>query len=571
MPKLSQSRVLRDAYTITSTPILGFLAPAVYRRTAPTEQRRHGSRGFRAHATDVEECFYHALNQVSLCRRHAQPDYNATRRQPRRGHTSLASQPAAEATNHQRFDSKGRLIIETTAERHPAFTYDQDVGDTNFFDKNEQHFAASTKLPPSFFSDVSFFRRLTPKEGRKHKTKEPGVTPANEMRHQANAVEDQLQLLKSVRHLEEQLVKAKDDLKKSLATQEVVKAPVVSKTNAILTKQDYLNLVDLYFYSHNSRFSPESPDQSPNPIILDDYSFTLSADFSRSPLSIPEQEEEHIDESYVSPLKEIEEHLKNNQLREIAAMQVFVDLLVDDTTSNRSLFEAYKELPEPGVAYLPKGVIRLLLQRMSTPWVRTPASMLRYLSLMDDMQAAKLPISVSEWSSAIFLTGRCHSRIDHGEVGRAFNLWRQMENDAGVKSSNVTFNILFDVAVRSGKFALGETILKEMHKRKLRLNRLGRISLMFYHGLRGDGDGVRKAYHDFVEAGEIVDTLVLNCVIASLINAQEPTAADQIYQRMRSLQVTLARGRTEDGHEALFKLHPDIGSNRLGNQMARNE
>lgn len=379
---------------------------------------------------------------------------------------------------------------------------------------------------------------------------------------------ERLKLVESVRELEEKLAKAKRDLSCSISRAATTRtsATPASRKPAVLTKKDYLNLVDLYFYSHNSRFSPESTDASPTPIVLNDYSFTLSADFTKG--EKPEVVDE--DENYESPLKDIEEQLKRNTLREIAVMRVFVDLLLDDRSPNRALYEAYRELPQPGVAYLPKGVIRLLLQRMSSPWIKTQAAMLRYLSLIDDMQQARLPINTAEWSSAIYLAGRSFSRVETGEVGRAFNIWHQMENEAGVQSGSVTFNILFDVAVRNGKFALGETILTEMHKRNLRLNRMGRVSLMYYHGLRGDGDGVRKAYHDFVEAGEIVDTLVLNCVIASLINAQEPTAAEQIYQRMKEMQSTLRRGRSDDGREVLFKLHPEPGSNRIDNEMASN-
>ncbi|KAI9872860.1 MAG: hypothetical protein M1823_008065, partial [Watsoniomyces obsoletus] len=54
-------------------------------------------------------------------------------------------------------------------------------------------------------------------------------------------------------------------------------------------------------------------------------------------------------------------------MREISVMQKFVEILVNDRSSNRVLFEVYKKLPAPGVAFLPKGLIRLFLQRMSTP------------------------------------------------------------------------------------------------------------------------------------------------------------------------------------------------------------
>ena len=177
---------------------------------------------------------------------------------------------------------------------------------------------------------------------------------------------------------------------------------------------------------------------------------------------------------------------------------------------------------------MPTGVLRVFLQRMSTPAVKTGNLMLRYLSLIDDMQMAKLPITKSEWSSAIYLAGRSFGRVTQSDMAHAFRLWRQMEQEAGVKASYVTFNILFDIAVRAGKYALADSILREMHSRGLRLNRLGRVGLIYYHGIRGDGDAVRKTYRDFVDSGEIVDTLVLNCVIAALMNAGEPTAPSRL-------------------------------------------
>lgn len=565
--KLSRSRVLRDSFSVTSTPLLDFLVPSLHSTKPSTSRDRRRSLHLGRRDGRFESFFFGALDQASVCKDHKEAVTKYGRQ--RRDASSTAAKRNAASLTHQRFDDKGRLLVETTAPLHPAFSYEE-YTNHDFFDTKERRFAASSKLPPSFFTDVNFIRDLMqPDQAHKQESQEQhSNAEAGVSEHEQANMKERLELLESVRQLEEKLAKAKRDLARSISgagTAATTTRPG-SRKPAVLTKKDYLNLVDLYFYSHNSRFSPESTDESPTPIILNDYSFTLSADFTQG----KEPEIVDDDENYESPLKEIEEQLKTNQLREIAVMRVFIDLLLDDRSPNRALYEAYQQLPQPGVSYLPQGVIRLLLQRMSTPWIKTPAAMLRYLSLIDDMQQAKLPINTAEWSSAIYLAGRSFHRLENDEVGRAFSIWRQMEEDAGVKSSSVTFNILFDVAVRNGKFALGETILTEMHKRNLRLNRMGRVSLMYYHGLRGDGDGVRKAYHDFVEAGEIVDTLVLNCVIASLVNAQEPTAAEQIYQRMKDMQATLREGWSDDGRQVLFKLHPEPGSNRIDNEMASN-
>jgi pentatricopeptide repeat protein len=96
-------------------------------------------------------------------------------------------------------------------------------------------------------------------------------------------------------------------------------------------------------------------------------------------------------------------------------------------------------------------------------------------------------------------------------------------------------NVLFDTAVRSGYYDLAETFLKEMRSRKLKLHRHFRVSLIYYYGVMRDGDAVRKAYHDLVCAGDIVDTVVLNAVIAALFRAGEPTAAEHVFERMKRL------------------------------------
>lgn len=405
---------------------------------------------------------------------------------------------------------------------------------------------------------------------------------------------EQIQYLKTVRELETKLEKARHKLHLSMKRRKVIQEGSYLKEDAHmdeaqgkmtksaevklmaapealveLKKEDFLGLVDLYFYSHRTRFLSESPDSSPTPLQLDDYSFKISEDF-RPPTSVDSDLVRDEEGTPVSPLYHVEAEFKTRKMHEIKSLQRFVDLLLDDYSPLRDLFSAYKALPQPGVSYLSGGVTRLFLQRMSTPWRKSEAAMLRYLSLIDDMQLAGLPITPWEWSSAIYLAGQSFSNISNTDVSAAFNVWRQMEKIADVAARDVTFNILFDVAVKSNKFVLAEEVLREMHDRGFRLNRLGRVSLIYYYGKKGDGDGVRKAYRDFVEAGEIVDTLVLNCVMASLVNAQEPAAAEQIYERMKGLQERLRKDSTIDGEKALFLKYPPPGPDKIGTEMAAN-
>ncbi|KAI9867240.1 MAG: hypothetical protein M1813_009518 [Trichoglossum hirsutum] len=209
--------------------------------------------------------------------------------------------------------------------------------------------------------------------------------------------------------------------------------------------------------------------------------------------------------------------------------------LINRHTPHETIYELYKALPSPRVSYLSRRVLRLLLHRLSVVERKTETSMLRYLSVVDDMKAVGIPLTAGEWSSTIAFVGRCFSRVSYAEIESALHLWKEMEGETGVRGSTVTFNILFDIAAKAGKFVLAEMILMEMQSRGLELDRYARVGLIYYHGLKGDGCGVRRAYREFVDAGEIVDTVVLNCVIAALVKAGEAAAAEQVYERMKAM------------------------------------
>ncbi|EHK99159.1 putative pentatricopeptide repeat-containing protein, mitochondrial [Glarea lozoyensis 74030] len=141
------------------------------------------------------------------------------------------------------------------------------------------------------------------------------------------------------------------------------------------------------------------------------------------------------------------------------------------------------------------------------------------------MKNAAIPLTTIEWNSAISFAARYVVKSTEVEVEAALYMWQEMEQVAGVPASDVTFNILFDVACKAGKFALAEMIYKEMGKRGIRYTR-------FHHR---NGDGARAAYNQLVEAGEIVDTVVLNAMIAALISSYETNAAENTYERMKRM------------------------------------
>ena len=217
------------------------------------------------------------------------------------------------------------------------------------------------------------------------------------------------------------------------------------------------------------------------------------------------------------------------------AMAHLLFVLNNSNCTHEEAFEAYSALTSPGVSYLSSEMHRVLFRRLSVMERKTRAAKMRYLSVVDDMTAANLPMIDGEWNSAIAFCGQCFSHLTAVEIEDALRTWTEMEQEANIKGRTVTFNILFDMAAKAGKFVLAEMILKEMKDRKLKYNRFSRNAFIFYHGLRGDGDAVRRAYRDFVEAGEIVNTVVMNTVITALIQACEPAAAEQVYERMKRM------------------------------------
>ncbi|MCJ1390459.1 hypothetical protein MMC18_003318 [Xylographa bjoerkii] len=234
--------------------------------------------------------------------------------------------------------------------------------------------------------------------------------------------------------------------------------------------------------------------------------------------------------------------MENTMTEHGSAIEHLTQAVMDESVSNEQLYKSYQALPFPGVSYLTQDVRRTLLRRLSIMEKKMQSEILWFLSVVDDMKAAEIPLIKAEWNSAIHLAGRCFAKVSSLEVELALRTWKEMEQEAGVHGNNVTFNILFDIAAKAGKYALAEMILKEMEARKLRINRYAHVGLIYYHGLRGDGNGVRKAYRDLVNDGQIVDTAVLNCVIASLQRAGEIPAADQVYERMK-IMYTRRSGR----------------------------
>ncbi|MCJ1355596.1 MAG: hypothetical protein MMC33_005588 [Icmadophila ericetorum] len=228
-----------------------------------------------------------------------------------------------------------------------------------------------------------------------------------------------------------------------------------------------------------------------------------------------------------------EEPLQDRDKRDI--IESAGRIIMEEESSYEDIYKAYLTLPFPGVHYLAPAERNKLLQRLAVGERKNEQVLLRYLAVMDDMKAANLPLHGGQWNSAIYLVGRSFPKVTAVQVESALRMWREMEEDAGVPSTSVTYNILFHVASRAKKYALAEMILKEIKTRGKGLNRYAHVDLIYFYGLRGDSDKIRQTYREYVKSGQIVDTVVMNCVISSLLQAGEFPAADHVYQRMRNM------------------------------------
>ncbi|KZZ97341.1 pentatricopeptide repeat containing protein [Moelleriella libera RCEF 2490] len=198
------------------------------------------------------------------------------------------------------------------------------------------------------------------------------------------------------------------------------------------------------------------------------------------------------------------------------------------------IHKLYCQLPEPRMLCLTWQWRGRLLKVMGTPPKRDMDSMLRYFALAADVKNAGLTLRRSQWNYAIAFATKYAARTTKHEMESALRLWRDMEKEAKIMGNDVTFNILFDVAAKSGNFGLADMLYQEMESRGIEFNRFHHVSLIHYFGLRLDSGGIRAAYKEMVDAGEMIDTIVLNCVISGLLRCGEEDAADATYQRMKN-------------------------------------
>ncbi|KAK3297844.1 uncharacterized protein B0H64DRAFT_339845 [Chaetomium fimeti] len=198
------------------------------------------------------------------------------------------------------------------------------------------------------------------------------------------------------------------------------------------------------------------------------------------------------------------------------------------------IYEIYQRLPEPRMLYIHARFRHQLLRTLGQPDERDTGSMLRYFEVIADAKNTGIPLTSAEWNCAIAFASKYVGTVTETEVEASLKLWREMEVEAGIKATNVTFNILFDVACKAGNFALAEMIYREMESRGHFYNRYHYTSLIHFFGLKNETSGMRAAYREMVNAGEMIDTVVLNAMIGGFLRSGEEGPAEQLYEHMKA-------------------------------------
>ncbi|KAI9706250.1 MAG: hypothetical protein M1820_004825 [Bogoriella megaspora] len=312
-----------------------------------------------------------------------------------------------------------------------------------------------------------------------------------------------------------------------------------------ISREEFKDIVDVY-QSFSSATSLVEPDPFQSEVAtVKDMGLTVV--------------EDNVPEVFVSDKSGIpadsHEQWVTDDIESCLGISRLADMVNNPRSSHSELYELYRSLPPPRAPYLPIATLRRLLHRLSVVPRKTEVRMLRYLSILDDLKASNIPLSRSEYTSAITFAGRAFHSITTESVASALRIYRAMEaetrGEEGVTNGDlrgretrgkrqslasiVTFTALFDIATKALKFPLADLVAQEMKSRGIEPSRHYRVSRIYYEGIKADGEAVRNAYVQLVDSGEIVDTVVLNCVIGSLIRAGEVQAAEMVFEKMKRL------------------------------------
>ncbi|GAM87205.1 hypothetical protein ANO11243_052270 [Dothideomycetidae sp. 11243] len=195
---------------------------------------------------------------------------------------------------------------------------------------------------------------------------------------------------------------------------------------------------------------------------------------------------------------------------------------------------AYHKIPEPRVKYLGHRTLTDLLKTLRQAEIKTAECSKLYMIIMDDMARSAMDPSVRDLTSALVFAGRIVGIDPNEGLEKAMDIFRQME-EGNRRADIVTFNTLGDLALRARRFDLFRSLLTETKQRGIQQDRYTGMLKIRYWGLLRNASRVKRAYRDMVAQGELVDTVVLNCVIKYLSVAGDHFTAEKTFERMKEI------------------------------------
>jgi hypothetical protein len=166
---------------------------------------------------------------------------------------------------------------------------------------------------------------------------------------------------------------------------------------------------------------------------------------------------------------------------------------------------------------------------------KDPGFASKYLTIINDMLQSEMDVKRFMWDTAMHYISNDAAFITDYEVDSVLALWHKMELSSDTKANHITISIMYLSAVKAGQYALADRLWRELLTRNLKIDRVTRVIQIYAFGHRKDSRRVRKSFLDLVDAGELVDIVVINCVISALVHAGEGAAAEEVFSRVKSL------------------------------------
>jgi hypothetical protein len=206
-------------------------------------------------------------------------------------------------------------------------------------------------------------------------------------------------------------------------------------------------------------------------------------------------------------------------------------------TAYQDVYDKYMELSHPRPCRVQYDLLVQVVNHLSVrdKERKDPGFASQYLTIINDMLLSGIEVKRFMWDTAMHYIANDAAFITDHEVDSILALWRKMEHSTNTRANHITISIMYLSAVKAGQYALADRMWRELQSRQLKLDRVTRVIQIYAFGHRKDSRRVRKCFLDLVDAGELVDIVVINCVMSALINAGEGAAAEEVFSRIKTL------------------------------------